>query len=407
MKKQSETIEASSVPQESTTYTKSTLLIHVPKTGGTTLSSIFQDHFYDAPQLPHGAPQDLGKYIFKLSDRAYPYIGGHYPLAIVDADRFEQRITILREPIDIISSAISFVHKVEQLPEDVPLKSETEGLSISTYKLFFSTRFDSERYKRDFAAMIDSGLDDYLGECSVAEAIEALKKFTHVFDFYRLDDEIKRFLIEQKFFPYSHISKRRKYIYQPDKERARRSLSSFDAAFYQLGKELFRKVPDDIDTQYQLYRENYCKEKGIKLGVFEGKMIDLRGPIGTGWHTVEQSGDGVSFRWSEARSATVEIPISEAGMYAVILYINPAELTGLKVSSTTTIQPRNFATTLVCEGGVLICQSFISVKSHDWIHISISMKKEHVDNAYSPANDQRELGLVLQAASISRQPTYW
>lgn len=397
-----ETSEAS-IQQAIKTYTKSTLFIHVPKTGGTTLNSIFQDHYYNAPQLPHEGVLDLGKHISKLNDHAYPYIGGHYPLATVDANRFDYKITILREPIELIASAISYVQKLQHLPKDVLLQSEIDGTPIFIFKLFFSIEFDTEKYKQDFASDTATRLIEYFKECTADEAVARLKSFTHVFDFTRLDDEIKYFLIEQNFFPYSQISKKRSYPYQPDKDRARRSLDSFDDDFYRLGKAFFRKIPENIEYLYQRYRENYCKENGLKLNVFAGKWLDLRGPIGTGWHAAERSSDGVFFRWSESQYATIEIPIAEPGIYALIVNVNPAELTGLQISVKTVIQSRTFASNLIREEGLIKCQSFINLKSYDWVQVEINMEKEQSEASLSVESDQRELGLVLQAISISRQ----
>lgn len=381
----------------------STLFIHVPKTGGTTLCSILQDHYYNVPQLPHAAPADLGVYISKLNDPIYPFIGGHFPVSTICVERFEHKITVLRDPVDIISSAISFVHKVRNLPEDSLLQAEQEGAPICNFKIFFSLHFDTHRYKLDFDAGLADPFSQYISECTVIEAIEGLKKFTHVFDFSSLDGEIKRYIIERDFFPYSQISKKRRYAYLPDYERARKSLSEFDQSFYALGKEMFRELPKNIDSIYEQYRADYCREKGVELQIFEGKMLDLRAPIGIGWHSVDTSSHGTPFRWSEPSEATVEIPVRIAGTYAVVLFINPAKVSHLKIRAKTILSPRNFEVQLIHEKSMIVCQLFVVTRSHDWIHIDLTMEEE-IATPCLAQTDVRELGLVLSGISISRQP---
>lgn len=383
---------------------QATLFIHIPKTGGTTLDAIFRDHYFDAPLLP-STPFDLfGKYIDKFNDPSYPYIGGHYPISTIDIARFDRKITVLRDPVASISSGISYINKLNGVPQEALTDTEKSGLPALSYKKFFTTHFDTERYLIDLGYDVAKGMRNYLFDCAASAAVENIRRFTHVFDFEHFDGEVKRFIIEQRYFPYAEIGKKRQYAYRPDHARARPLLSEFDDQFHRLSTALLKKVPGNIDILYEQYREEYCKYRGLALRVHEGRRLDLRMPLGMGWHHVERSGPDACFRWSEPDAATIEIPVAAAGLYAVYLYVIPADVKNLQISMSTTLHPRRFEATLVNENNIVIYQSFVFTRAHDWIRVAIDMP----DSAGAPSRtdsiDVRERGIILGNVYICRHP---
>ena len=380
------------------------LFIHIPKSGGTTLDSIFRDHYFDVPLLP-STPFDLfGHYVSKFNDPSYRYIGGHYPLSTIDSGRFHKKITVLRNPLDSICSGISYVNKLDGLPQEALTASEKSGLPALTYKKFFTTHFDTDRYLIDLNYGVAKGMRNYLFECAADEAFENIKNFTHVFDFEYFDVEVKRFLMQEQYFPYAKIAKKRQYSYQPDYARAKPLLSEFDEQFYNLGVSLFKKVDDNIDCLYEQYREDYCRNRGLALHIHEGRSLDLRMPLGAGWHHAEQTEKNNSFRWSEPAGASIEIPIATAGLYAIYLYIHPAEMMDLNFSIFTDLHPQEFSATLLNDKNILIYRILVSTRSHDWINIVINMQKDSQLTPAAKTVDVRELGIILSNVYVCRHP---
>ena len=381
-----------------------TLFIHIPKSGGTTLDAILRDHYFNTPLLPSTPFELFGRHIDKFNDPAYRYIGGHYPLSTIDLSRFTDRITVLRDPLDSLCSGISYVNKLKGLPTEALIESEKQGLPALTYKKFFTTHFDTARYLLDLSYNLAKGMRNYLFDCAASDAVENVKQFTHVFDFAHFDGEVKRFIIERGFFPYADIGKKRQYVYQPDYARARSLLSEFDAQFYALSTPLLKKLPDNIHSAYEQYREEYCKNHGLALQAYEGTRLDLRMPLGSGWHHVEESENSTYFRWSEPDAATVEIPVALAGRYAVYLYIHPGKVGEVRCSASTTLHHGEVETSMERLGDMLIVTCMVDTRSHDWLMIRLAMG-ERSDTA-SPARDldERERGVIMGNIYVCRHP---
>lgn len=381
-----------------------TLFIHIPKTGGTTLDAIFRDHFFNTALVPSTPFELFGQHIGKLNDPAYRYIGGHYPISTIDASRFEDKVTVLRDPLDSLCSGISYINKLRGRPPEAPIEAETNGLPALTYKKFFTTHFDTERYLLDLGYNLAQGMRNYLFDCAASDAVENIKRFTHVFDFEHFDGEVKRFLIEREYFPYAEIGKKRQYSYQPDYARARRLLSEFDEKFHRLSTPLLKKVPDNIDSAYEQYREDYCRNHGLALRIHEGRSLDLRMPLGSGWHHVERSENDTPFRWSEPDSATVEIPLALAGRYAVYLYIHPASVSDVQFSISTRMYPVDVKPALKRRGDMLICEFIVDTRCHEWLHIAMHMAHHTDVIPKSGSVDDRERGVILGNVYVCRHP---
>jgi hypothetical protein len=68
-----------------------TLFIHIPKTGGTTLDSIFADQYsasYLVRNLQCTSDISLSSKIDKVENR---YVSGHIPISIANGNRFEEK----------------------------------------------------------------------------------------------------------------------------------------------------------------------------------------------------------------------------------------------------------------------------------------------------------------------------
>ena len=381
-----------------------TLFVHVPKSGGTTLDGIFRDHYVGTPLYPSLWGTKFGDVLAQINDPANAYVGGHYPLAAFQADSFDVKVTTLRNPLDIIYSRLSFANKIANEPPEHRSPAEVAGRKKRVYEPFYTPHFDLERLTIDSNYGIALGLQQYVGLCSVDEVIAELETFDHVLDFDRLDDEIKALLIEKGFFPYRDIPKKRAYSYVPDRERADRLLCDFDRSFYEIASRQFRDIPGDIESRYEQYRADYCEARGIDLQVHQGRSLDLRGPVGSGWFNVEASDKGTPFRWSEDRHATVEIPVAQAGVYGVYLYLTPAVIEGFRLTACTTLGARTFPVTKVGDNGVQVYAALVATTSHDWIQFEINIDKSSGDTSVPKHGDVRSLGVALGHAYIIRHP---
>ena len=390
-------------PRESDDRLK-TLLVHVPKSGGTTLDCIFRDHFCDTPLYPPVGPNKLGDVLDQLNAPDNRYVGGHYPIGAVNFDSFDCKVTILRNPLDIICSRLSFQNKLANAPQESLTPLELSGRKMQVYERYFSPRFDRERCKIDARAGMFQGVQQYVVTSDMQEICEQVVKFDYVIDFAKLDDEIKFFIISNKFFPYRSIEKKRAYSYEPDRNRARKLLCEFDHHFYETASLLFRRVPSDIKSRYEQYRSDYCESQGLSLQVHQGHSIDLRGPIGSGWFNVEIAEHGEPFRWSENLHATVEIPVARAGLYRVQLYVTASAVEGFRLTASTTRELRTFPVIEERIGGVRVFTTMVTTGSHDWIHVDIGIDKSTRDSSLPENGDVRPLGISLGRVYIVSNP---
>lgn len=381
-----------------------TLFIHVPKSGGTTLDSIFRDHFFDTPLHAPVGPNKLGGVLDQLRDPRNRYVGGHYPVGTVQVDAFERKVTILRNPLDVICSRLSFKNKLANAPPEALSPLELAGRELRIYEKYFSPRFDIEACKSDARMGVFRGLGSYVSTCAFQEVVEQIDRFDDVLDFARLDDGIKRFLIENGYFPYQRIQRKRAYAYEPDHERAKKLLWEFDQRFYDAASTRFRRIPGDIETRYEQYRADYCETQGLSLPVLEARTLDLRGPIGSGWYNVETSERGSPFRWSEDRHATVEIPVAHAGVYEVRLSVTASVVDDFRLTARTTLEPRAFPVTESRSEGARVFTARVVTRSHDWIHLEIALERTAASADVPQEGDVRPLGVVLGNVHIARQP---
>jgi hypothetical protein len=391
------------MPSQASDERVKTLFVHVPKSGGTTLDCIFRDHFYDTPLYPLIGPEGFGLHLARINHPDNWYVGGHIPVATINGNQFKNKVTILRDPLETICSSLSFFNKIYNLPENHKFDHENNGQKMAIFEKYYTQYFDTKRYLIDLNYGVGQGLDTYIDKATINEVIENTNKFNYVFDFANLNSEIQHFIIDNNYFPYYAIDKKRHYAYQPDFARAKMLLNQFDEEFYQALRSRFRHIPENIQTRYQQYREDYCKNKGIKLEVRQGKQLNLRCAIGSGWFNVEHSDLGNAFRWSEDKNASLEIPIASAGLYAIYLYITPGDVENFQLDISTLVNEHKFTAIKVVDSGIQIFKAFVFTRSHDWIHINIDIygKKSKPAGGNS---DVRSLGIALGHVYISRQP---
>jgi hypothetical protein len=380
------------------------VFIHVPKSGGTTLDTIFRDHFFDTPLYPPVGPNKLGGVLDQLRDPRNRYVGGHYPVGTVPLDAFDRKVTIVRSPLDVICSRLSFKNKLANAPPEALSPLELAGATLRIYEKYFSPCFEVERCKSDARQGVFQGLGSYVPTCAFQEVVDQVYAFDDVLDFARLDEGIKCFLIENGYFPYRSIQKKRAYAYEPDYERARKLLSEFDERFYAAARERFRTIPSDVELRYEQYRADYCRTRGLSLQVHEERRLDLRGPIGSSWFNVETSEEGKPFRWSEDRHATVEIPVAQAGIYDVTLSVTASAVDDVLLTACTTLEPRAFPVTESRTAGAQVFTAQVVTRAHDWIHLAFDLQRSAATTAVPQEGDVRALGVVLGDVRVARRP---
>lgn len=384
-----------------------TLFVHIPKSGGTTLDSILADQYSSSPiarNIQFSSSVSLFSELDRIENR---YVSGHFPVSIADVDDFDKKITIIRNPLDVLCSVISFSGK---MGIHVPRLSSAlaEGGKYEIYREYFSVDFDFDRFVIDKNYGVASGYLDYTEKCSVLEAVNTIAGFDTVLDFNCLDEGIKTMIISDGFFPYSEIARNRSYNYLPDYDCARKLLSEFDEYFYANICSRFGGVSEDIGVLYDQYKESYCKYKGISLEVYQGIGIDLRGPIGVGWNNFEVSETGVPFRWSETSNPTIELPIATAGSYVVYFYWFRGQAKDITFRISTLIGEETFVPTVVRDDELCICRCYVSLLSQDWIYANLEVEKYSDAERQSmkqSSSDLRSLGIILGNVYIRRIPS--
>lgn len=383
------------------------LFAHCPKTGGTTLSSIFAANYAACPiveNLRFGCDTSLFGEINKVENR---YVAGHFPVSIANLNAFDEKLTILRNPLDLVCSTISYTGQTFDIDPRVLSALET-GNKLEIYRGYFSDRFDLWRYLIDHEYGLTSDFFQYAEECRAEDAAEILQGFNRILSFDQLDAEIKKVIMDFGFFPYSSIPRKRSYNYKPNYETGRRLVSDFDEKFYSLMQSRFATRLEEIDFQYELYRIHYCANRGISLEVFQGKTIDFKCPFGVGWHSAELSELGKVFVWSDSAAPTIELPIANAGTYMVYLYLDSSRATDLTIKITTLIGRRSVPVDVFESEGVSRYQCCISLQSADWIYanLEIDLDPDRISllNSKSPL-DERSRGIVLGNIYIKRLPS--
>jgi hypothetical protein len=348
----------------------STLFVHVPKSGGTTLDSVLADNADPATSLHGFSYLAQAKHWDSLDDPGHTLVSGHIPAGALDITRFDQRITILREPLSMLASLTSYID--QQSPQTHHLRAFAEqGRPYPAYEPYFTPRFDRLRMSTEVRYGI-AGPEHLYGEhCTVSEALHTLSSFERVLDFAQLDGEVKRLIIELGLFPPSNIPRARAYQYTPDLDLARRLLTDFDAKFYERARRQFRPLSADVDASYEKYRIGYAREHGLQIAMNATSDVSLRAPIGSGWLVADRSDLGMWFRWANMPSPTVDIPVRGTGTYTLHAYVHPHRMSGIHAELSSLVGGHRQRVTVEERPGVTVLHAQVHIENADWIQLRI------------------------------------
>ncbi len=383
--------------------TDRTLLIHVPKTGGTTLDAVLaagrpQQICARAIQFT-SEPSEFGR----INESTTRYVSGHFPHALVEGPAFARKFTLIRDPLAIISSMFNFARVLgRDGMADLSALCDPPG-KLQIYSPYFAPRFDRMRFDIERRYGLAPNYTRYIDPHSVEDVVATIAAFDHVLDFEQIVDEIARLVIDDRLFPFSSVPRLRSYAYAADLQEAMPFLTDFDRQVFDQCREHILRPVGDTRRAYASYRAAYCQSDGIALDVRASMEIDLRKPIGLGWHDAELSDLGRFFRWSENQTPTIEIPIAEVGTYAFYVYLQLAGPTyvearaGLEAGGTRDHEYND-------EVADVVCLHWTAYVPHpDWMQVQMRFNPAS-DSASDSATtaDERVLGVVLGCIYLRR-----
>jgi hypothetical protein len=379
---------------------RDTLFVHVPKTGGTTLDALL------AQQLP--AEKQLRGIQFsgpvekwaQLSDPAFSYVSGHLPAGATVLNDYRQRITILREPLQLLASMISYNDVVDG-PQSFVRRALEARTRLSAYAEYFSPGFDLVRMVTDLRYGLAQSQTSYAMPCTPEQALRVLQRFDRVLDFRRLDAEIQRILIEDRLFPPSVLGRARSYRYKPDLGLAKKLLTGFDKAFYAKGSACFRPLPDNMDECYAGYRREYCAAHGLRPAAYGSTELPLRGPVGTGWLHPNCSELGDWFRWALVRDPLIDIPVAEGGTFEVRLYVHPHRVQRIAGELSAGTDQLISPMTVSEHGDMCLLQAKATLAGSGWLQVRMNCEP-HADDESADQGQMQTLYFVLGRMLVTR-----
>lgn len=356
---------------------QSAFLVHVPKTGGSSVDAILGEEFPAQSTLrgvQHDGPLDPW---WQIGDESIRFLSGHIPANAVNLHNFEQRITILRPPEECMASFIGYADR--HFPEHNARKNITRVWDRwSLYGSYFSPGFDTLRYVTERRYGIEKDhFFEYADPCAVPEALSTLESFSYVLDFRYLNDEIRRLVIEQGLFPRSVVPNLRSDGYSRDLASIRDLVTPFDIWFYDEARKHFRPIPADIDGDYDRYRRDYCRTRGLRIDKRQSLRLDLSRPLGTGWRGAEVSEKGQHFRWASLPQPQLNIPLTSPGDYRLAIYLKSYKATNLRatvssLASGVRVEMRPDASPRVQGQGMVVLRAEISIPESDWLDIQFN-----------------------------------
>ncbi|MBL8306874.1 MAG: hypothetical protein JNM33_09275 [Rubrivivax sp.] len=353
---------------------KSTLLVHIPKTGGTTLDDILGEEFdpdLALRRVQHDSGIDQWE---RLQDPRFQYVSGHFSSGAIDFARFEHRITVLRPPLEQIASTLRYSETYFPDSESVRL-TRLGAWRHDIFGLYFAPGFDLLRYIAERQYGVAVWLHDYADPCTLNGALETLERFNRVLNFHQLESEIKRLIMELGLTPRADLPRHRSYRYEPDLERAQALLTDFDTSFYKRAQKRFRKLPADIDLAYERYREGFCAARGLRIEPLASAELPLFQPIGQGWHPAERLENGRVFRWASRVDPGLDLAIAQPGTYVVTAYVHPHQCTGLGLRAAGEFSGAKAAVEVSERQGVTVLRARVVLPRADWLRLSFSSEK--------------------------------
>jgi hypothetical protein len=381
---------------------KNTLLTHVPKTGGTTVDRYLGYNFDFDCSLRNLQLMLHPDEVYKVDNSSFYYVSGHIQTGALDITRFGHRITILRKPIEILASRLSFFRTFFSASEHDIINSLKSSKEYEIYSEYFSPGFDLKRFFIDLNYDLKVKEFSYVDPCTVTQAIDTLSKFDSVLDFTKLESEIKRLIIENNLFPPSKIEQFRKYSYTPDYEEAGQLLSPFDELFYELGQQFFRPMRADINEAYDRFHQAYCCTHGLQLQCYQTVNIQTQSMFTVGWSDVERFENGGWQCWSTILEPTLELPVCFPGLYNLTVYFNNSTSNNICVGGIlrSEIERKTGNLTIKTEGVISIIDAQIRIMNSDWL--SLELYSRQVSSASSLSEDLRNLGILLTNVLLRR-----
>jgi hypothetical protein len=374
----------------------SVLLLHVPKTGGTSVDSMLADYFPSDASLAgvqHGDPRLTYEALYDPSKR---YISGHFPYSAIARRPFDLRMTVIRQPREVLNSLLAYSRKIGETHGELAHLLSLEQ-RFSVYGAYFSMESDFQHYLLERRFGLAKGYRSYVNGWDLQETLAELRNFKYVFSFERLADEIKAFVLAERFFPPSIIPNKRKYLYAADHELVNKLTSPDDDAFFEaVSSEIF-KPP--AASGYEEYRADYCQTKGLRMRRGDAGELDLAGPIGAGWSRSEKTDAGATFRWSDSEQASLDIPVSEPGRYRVNAYFYNALNTQFEVQALLWSDQKAVECSRSTDSNFILVAATFDIPRADWLTLSFQIE---IPDAARQTFEERALGLNLAAIYITR-----
>ena len=196
----------------------------------------------------------------------------------------------------------------------------------------------------------------------------------------------------------------RHHNYKADKDTANKLLSKIDLDFYQKAKKLFAKIPDNINQKYTLYQKQYPAKYGKNLDRHQSTELDLRQVIGLGWGDAEKNEKGAYFRWSEAETSSIEIPISNPSNYVLYIYLYIPPNHSVKADSVTLTTVGKSEVKSWIHGDFKIFHVHVKLTKPGWIKAKLITIKNNEPTIIKQANpDTRTtLNYILSSVILRR-----
>ena len=329
--------------------------IHIPKTGGTTLTSILESKF-DYQQICPAAYWEDFQHIAPETLDSYRLFRGHFPYTIVEQiPGHTVCLTMLRDPVERVISAYHFMKDcVVVYPQDQEIQEKARSLSLDDYIQDPEIDDNFNTQTCQLAGIELTSVDDRKVNSVL---LETAKKNVDAFSFvgiteefgrsiallsYRfgwpLPPEIQRLMVGKKTQTRSHVSAQtiEKIIQnnQLDIELYAYAKARFEQQYRQMIRALMARFRDSVsdhavsesvareaitpeaiapELPHQLLAQQYrsCFRQRSQSAPTRRLLLTFDRAIpGTGWHRLEGLERNEPFRWTGPGTvSTLDFPL--------------------------------------------------------------------------------------------------